>query len=189
MAAPPEKTIRNLTGKWNLNKSLSNDTDPVLALQGIGWMIRKGIGLASISLDVNVYEAAPTPPNESTDPVTHIDIEQSASGLSSTHEKRCLDETFRPHEDWLFGKCRGKAKWLSIDEIDDEFLKSNWEVESPDSKEFLRSFVENPEAGWDATQIWGFQKIDGVRRYCRNIVVKKGDKRVAVRLVYDYAGN
>merc|ERR1712000_717432 len=57
------------------------------------------------------------------DVIQHIDIEQSASGLTSTHEKRCLDDVFREHSDWLFGTVKGKTKWVTLDEVTDEFLK------------------------------------------------------------------
>ncbi|KAI4191290.1 MAG: hypothetical protein L6R41_000217 [Letrouitia leprolyta] len=32
MAAPPEVTLKNLSGKWTMNKKLSDDTDRVLEL-------------------------------------------------------------------------------------------------------------------------------------------------------------
>jgi len=184
MAAPPEKTLKNLTGKYQLNKELSDSIEPVLVVQGIGFFIRKAIGVASISLDVNQYEAPPNPPSTSTDIVTHIDIEQSASGLSSTHEKRCLDNVFREHKDWLFGEVQGKTRWVTADEVTDEHLKKGWE-EGGDGQ-YLQSYVESKTNGWTAEQIWGFQVVDGKRRYCRNIVVLKGSDRAAVRLVYDY---
>merc|ERR1712000_173118 len=156
MAAPPEKTLKNLTGKYVMNKSLSDNPEPVFQLQGVGFLIRKAIGVATVHLEVNAYEAPPNPPNESTDVIRHIDIEQSASGLTSTHEKRCLDDVFREHSDWLFGTVKGKTKWVTLDEVTDEFLKK----------------------GWVAQQIWGFQQVDGLRRYCRNVLVTKDSERI-----------
>ncbi|CAH0001095.1 unnamed protein product [Clonostachys byssicola] len=190
MAAPAEKTLKNLTGKWSLNKTLSGSTDALLALQGIGYLTRKGIGLASVTLDVNEYEAAPKPPNAATEIFTHIDIEQTAAGLSSTHERRCVDDTWREHEDWLFGKVKGRTRWVALAEVDDEFLKTGWEEEKvgEDGKNLILSEVESVGNGWTATQIWGFQKIDGERRYVRHVVVKKEDKTEVVKLVYDYTG-
>ncbi|KAH8736779.1 hypothetical protein BGZ61DRAFT_338953 [Ilyonectria robusta] len=185
MAAPAEKTLNDLSGNWVMNKTLSDSSEPVLSLQGIGWVTRKAIGIASISLAVNQYKAPPKPPNTSTEIVTHVDIVQSASGLSSTHENRCVDETFRDNSDWLFGSVKGRSSWVSLDEIDDEFLKKDWLIEG-EGKNFFKSYVESQDNGWIATQIWGFQTIDGERRYCRHVVVTKGDQRVAIRLVYDY---
>ncbi|RYC54577.1 hypothetical protein CHU98_g11632, partial [Xylaria longipes] len=79
MAAPATKTIGDLSGKWVLNKTLSDPTDPALALQGVGWLLRKAIGAATIHISVTQYV--------DDGGVTHIDIDQSASGLSSTRER------------------------------------------------------------------------------------------------------
>lgn len=163
---------------------MSESPDPALVIQGIGYVIRTGISYATISLTVTQYQAPPKPPHDSSDSFTHIDIDQSASGLTSTQENRCLDDTPREHTDWLFGTVRGRSKWLSLDEVEDAYLKSGWEVEG-DGK-FILSHVDSVDNGWTATQIWGFQKVDGERRYCRKVVVAKGESRAQFRLVYDY---
>ncbi|KAJ4196530.1 Hypothetical protein NCS54_00062500 [Fusarium falciforme] len=183
MAAPAGKTITDLNGKWQLNKTLSDSSEPILALQGIGYLTRKGINIATITLDINQYTAPPKPPNTSTDLFTHVDIVQSASGLTSTKENRCLDETFREHSDWLFGNVKGSSKFVTLDEIDDDFLKQGW---LPDQPKFIRSYVESQGNGWIATQIWGFEEINGERRYVRHVLVTKGSERVTAKLVYDY---
>ncbi|KAH7137192.1 hypothetical protein B0J13DRAFT_559154 [Dactylonectria estremocensis] len=148
-------------------------------------MTRKAIGLATITLEVNQYQAPPKPPNTSTDVFTHIDIVQSASGLSSTNENRCADDTFRDNTDWLFGAVKGRSLFVSQDEIDDEYLKTGWLIEG-EGKTLYKSYVESQDNGWIATQIWGFENINGERRYSRHVVVTKGDKRVQIRMVYDY---
>jgi hypothetical protein len=168
------------------NKDLSDSPEAALSLQGIGFLTRKAIGLATVQIDVNAYEAPPSPPNTSTDPVYHIDIEQTASGISGTKENRNVDGVPRPHSDWLFGTVNAKSTWVSIDEIDDDFLKKGWLVEDPSGKEFLLNQVENEDAGWTAAQVWGFQTIGSERRYVRHVVVKKGDKRETIRMIYDY---
>ncbi|KAL2685080.1 hypothetical protein Neosp_006175 [[Neocosmospora] mangrovei] len=183
MAAPAEKTITDLNGKWLLNKTLSDSSEPILSLQGIGYLTRKGINLATITLDINQYQAPPKPPNTSTDVFTHVDIVQSASGLTSTKENRCLDETFREHSDWLFGNVKGNSKFVPLDEIEDDFLKQGW---LPDQPKFIRSYVESQGNGWIATQIWGFEEVKGERRYVRHVLVTKGSERVTAKLVYDY---
>ncbi|KAL7824198.1 hypothetical protein V8C26DRAFT_385231 [Trichoderma gracile] len=187
MAAPSTKTTKNLNGHWTLNKSLSDSSEPVLALQGIGYITRKAIGLATITIEVRQYEGPPSPPNTSTDPVTHIDIVQSASKLSSTQENRCMDGFTRGHTDWLFGTVEGSSRWVSLDEVADEFLKKGWEVEG-EGKSFITNVAKNAERGWVAEQVWGFQIVDGERRYCRHVVVTKGEERAQIRLVYDFDG-
>lgn len=222
-AAPADKTINDLTGQWEMvrspfppspllpsphlrarqltvrdgqNKKLSDSPDPGLSLQGISWTTRKLIGYATVTLHVTHYHAAPSPPSTSTDPVTHIDINQViVGGLKGTQEVRCLDGAKREHADWLFGRVEGQARWISLDEVDadDESLKKGWlagEAAHPDGKTHIMTHGENLDdgGGWAATQVWGFQEVDGERRYARNIVIKKGSKSEAFRLVYDYKG-
>ncbi|KAK2005091.1 hypothetical protein LX36DRAFT_2560 [Colletotrichum falcatum] len=192
MAAPATKTIADLSGKWVMNKTLSDSPEPALSLQGIGWMTRKAIGLATVTLTVKQYTAPASPPAQGTEPVTHIDIDQVATGgLKGTSEERCLDSEFREHSDWMFGSVRGQSMWMSLDEIEDEFLKKGWlggeaEAVGPAGKGYIYSHVESIDNGWTATQVWGFQTIDGERRHARNILVQKGGKRVEIRLVYDW---
>ncbi|GJC80204.1 hypothetical protein ColLi_03042 [Colletotrichum liriopes] len=182
MAAPATKTIADLSGKWVMNKTLSDSPEPALALQGIGWMTRKAVGLATVTLDVKQYTAPPSPPGEGTEPVTHVDIDQYATaGLKGTSEKRCLDFEFREHSDWMFGTVRGQSKWMSPG-----LARGEAEATGPDGKSHIYSHVESIDNGWTATQIWGFQTIDGERRYARNVLVQKGGKRVEIRLVYDW---
>ncbi|KAM0332121.1 hypothetical protein ACHAQA_002393 [Verticillium albo-atrum] len=194
MAAPAEKTISNLTGKWVMNKALSDSPEPALALQGVSWMVRKGIGLSTVTLHVKQYDGAPKAPSTATESVTHIDISQTATGgIKGTTENRCLDLEWREHSDWLFGNCRGQSDWRAAAEVEDPHLKKGWlegdaESTGPGGKSHVFSHVENLDSGWTATQIWGFQEIDGARRYARNIVVAKGDEKVEFRLVYDWLG-
>lgn len=78
---------------------------------------------------------------------------------------------------------------MSHAEIEDEHLKKGWELEGEEGgKSLFESYVESKDNGWEAKQVWGFQLVDGARRYCRNIVVTKNAEREAIRLVYDYAG-
>ncbi|KAI1130760.1 hypothetical protein F5Y10DRAFT_107764 [Nemania abortiva] len=192
MAAPASKTMASLTGKWSLNKTLSDPTDPALALQGIGWFLRKGIGAAHIVLDVKQYVDSETGK-------PRIDIEQTASGLSSTRERRVLDWTTRDHKDWLFGAVRGQSKFMTLAELtalvaapDGEARKGGW-VDSDflalDWLDEEGGFVLNhvaAEAGWFATQAWGFQDVGGERRHVRNVVVAKGDKFISFKMIYDF---
>ncbi|KAM4059478.1 LCCL domain-containing protein [Hirsutella rhossiliensis] len=189
MAAPTSKTLKDLNGKWNLNKELSDSPDAGLALQGIGYLTRKGIGLASISITVKQYEGpAKQPAGPAGDgPFTHIDIVQSASGLTSTQELRCLDDHAREHSDWLFGTVDGRSRWARLADIEGAYLKQGWLTtgDGNDDTVVVNRAVSKGN-GWTATQVWGFQEIKSQRRYCRNVVIEKGDKSAEFRLVYDF---
>ena len=149
--------------------------------------------MATLTLHIKQFVAPPSPPADpASPPVTHVEIEQTGTGgMKGTTEKRCLDYEFRDHKDWLFGHVKGQSKWMTADEITDDYLKSGWlegdeEKGGPNGETHLISHVESYDAGWTATQIWGFKTIDGVRKYVRNVVIAKGAERVELQLVYDF---
>ncbi|MCJ1272617.1 hypothetical protein MMC21_000403 [Puttea exsequens] len=179
MAAPPEKTLKDLNGKWVMNKTLSDDTDYILQMQGVGWFLRKAISLATITLTITEYIK---------DDSTHVDISQVATGgVGGTTEKRILDWTYRDHEDRIFGKIKGKSRWVKLADVDDDkFLKEGYDDMDG---EHIQGYVESYNNGWTADQVWGFQEIDGKRYHVRHVVVRKGDDWKQARLVYNFQGN
>lgn len=194
MAAPANKTLKDLNGKWFMNKTLSDNPDEGLALQGIGWLTRKAIGMATVTLHVKMYTGPPKPPATSTDPVVHIDIDQTATaGLKGTSEKRCIDSVVREHSDWIFGSVNGHTKWATPAEIETDHLRSNWlegdaEKAGPEGQTHIVNIAESNDSNWVVTQVWGFQEINGERRYARNLVINKGKDKFEFRLVYDWLG-
>lgn len=168
------------------SKTLSDPTDAVLTLQGIGWLKRKAIGLATVTLSIKQYK------DESG--VDHIDIDQTATGgIKGTSEVRTLDWTDRSHDDHIFGSLVAKSRWLpnsgaEWDALDD-FLKQDWleEKVGPNGECFVQNSAVNESVGWFATQIWGFALINGVRYYTRRVVISKKDlsETLKVRLVYE----
>jgi len=183
MATPPEVTLGDLSGQWVMNKTLSDDTDAVLALQGISWFTRKAISFATVTLHVKQY---------TTDGITHIDIDQTATGgIKGTTELRELNWTFREHDDHIFGHLKGKSRWLNLDLVEDTWMKEGWlegdeEKGGPGGEKHIQSYVENEKVGWTGDQIWGFSEIDGKRYYVRRVTIVKGDTTLKVRLVYDF---
>ncbi|KAI1195552.1 hypothetical protein F5X97DRAFT_335234 [Nemania serpens] len=187
MAAPASKTIGNLGGKWRLNKNRSDPTDPAFQLQGISWLTRKIIANATIRLDVKQY----------TDErgTVHIEITQEASG------HRTLDFEERELSDRVFGKIRGQTKFVSAEELDDlvqeksiaddGYLSADWiegraEQTGPGDASHVFNCVRSVGEGWTATQVWGFQMVDGERRYVRNVVVAKDGESRNLKIVYDW---
>jgi hypothetical protein len=191
MAAPPEITIKNLTGKFTMNKSLSDNTDPLLSLQGLSWFLRRTIGLATIILTIKEYEESGQ---------IHIDITSAASGLSSTQEDRTLNWEDQPHQDKIFGKVIGRSRMINLgagtfepqepyDEPTKAFLLART---LKDESALVQTSAKNQDSGygWTAEQVWGFEEVQGKRYYTRRVVGRnaKGDKTERVRLVYDYQG-
>ncbi|KAJ9652618.1 hypothetical protein H2198_008145 [Neophaeococcomyces mojaviensis] len=199
MASPPEVTSKNLSGKYVMNKSLSDDPDKLLALQGLSWLTRRAIGLATVVLTIKEYKDEAG--------AYHIDITSVASGLSTTQENRTLDWQERDHQDRIFGNCRGRSRFVtgtstfqpveSYPPSDLDFLTGGHLKDEKTESKFLdndsvQSYVKNQDSGygWTAEQVWNFEEIKGKRYYIRRVVVKngKGDKSEKVRLVYDYQG-
>ncbi|MCJ1265475.1 hypothetical protein MMC22_005353 [Lobaria immixta] len=164
MAAPPEITINDLSGTW--------------VMQGVGWFMRKAIALSTITLSIKQYV--------DDGGVTHIDIEQTATGGIKTTELRTLDWQVRDHEDRVFGKVDAQARWVKLADVDDDaFLKTGWDdLEG----EHVQGYVESKTNGWTADQIWGFEYVHEKRYHVRHAVVRKGDDWKQARLVYDYLG-
>ena len=52
----------------------------MLTLQGVGWFTRKAIGLATVTLDIEQYQAPPEGSPDTDAPVTHVDVKQTATG-------------------------------------------------------------------------------------------------------------
>ncbi|OAP59701.1 hypothetical protein AYL99_06999 [Fonsecaea erecta] len=194
MAAPPEITCTNLSGKFVMNKTLSDDIDSMLALQGLSWLTRTAISLATVVLTVKEYKQ---------EDIYHVDITSVASGLSTTQENRTLDWQERDHHDRIFGNCRGKSRlWKTGEykmegpgsEEDAVFLQAHKLKDGQTDSKFLddehvQSWVKNmDDAGWQAEQNWGFEDINGERRYTRRVLVWKGGEFRRARLVYDYKG-
>jgi hypothetical protein len=121
----------------------------------------------------------------------HIDIEQpGAAGIKGTTEQRTIDGQKADHEDHIFGHVVGASYWIKASSLkdsneDEAFLKEGWLDD-----EVIDNLVESPRNGWVARLVWGFQKVDvnGVeqRMFVRRVVVKKKDKVVRAKLVYDY---
>ncbi|CAD6502296.1 BgTH12-02534 [Blumeria graminis f. sp. triticale] len=200
MAAPASVTIKDLSGKWSMDKKLSDSPEPSLTLQGVGWVKRKAIATTTIALDVKQYLDASN--------ITHIDIKQTASGIPGTTETRVLDFEKAKHSDHVFGEVEGRCQWITLDKIADplpehtstpeevEFLSKGWicdesENGGPNGERHIDSYVQNDSNKWLARQIWGFSMIEGQRRYVRRVVLKKYEPKTPdhilfVTLVYNY---
>ncbi|KIK70835.1 hypothetical protein GYMLUDRAFT_52036 [Collybiopsis luxurians FD-317 M1] len=185
MAVPVEFTTLNISGKFTMNKSLSDSSDEILRLQGIGWLKRKLISAGTVSLVIKHYKDGD---------VERIDIDQTLSpGGFGTKEERILDWSERNKEDSLFGHIIGRSRRVKLDEIDDDYLKTGWTADAIEHG-FIQSLVSSDTqksgTSWVANQIWGTEEIDNVRRYVRHVFFTgPGGEEIRGRLVYDYTGS
>ncbi|KAL1311635.1 hypothetical protein AAFC00_001745 [Neodothiora populina] len=182
MAAPDKVTLHNLGGTFVLNKSLSDSSDSVLAMQGVSWLVRQAIKYSTITLHVKEYV--------DDQDKTHIDIEQVASAGSSNLEERMLDWAFQEKTDRVFGHVKGRSRFIKVEDIDEPYLKQGWDQKFLDDggNELVESYTESLSSTWTADQTWGFEVIGGERRYVRHVFAKKGKEEHRIKLVYDWQG-
>ncbi|KAG0696022.1 hypothetical protein DFH29DRAFT_1004910 [Suillus ampliporus] len=187
MASPPEVTTKNLSGKFIMNKTLSDDGDDILKLQGVSWFKRRAISMFTLTLVVKHY----------TDEAgrEHIDIAQTLSGgIPGTNEDRILDWEERSDNDDVFGVVIGQSKRIELEEVEDEFLKSGWTEDTVEDRTVLvveRSDTSKSGKEWKAEQTWGFEILNGERRHARHIKFTSSDKKdgpLFKHLYYDYVG-
>ncbi|KAL4940590.1 hypothetical protein BDV06DRAFT_196339 [Aspergillus oleicola] len=192
MAVPAQMTIATLSGQFVPNKALSDDADSSLALQGVPWLLRKGISLASPKFVLSQTTEGGTG-------VVNITVSGVGSGVT---EKRILNWEPVLGNNPLFGKTEAQSRLYTsplekVESHSDEDYKflnaeilknggsSNW-AEDPESQH-LHCIITNTEAGWTMEQVWGFEEIDGKKYHTRRSVVRKGDAVERGRLVYNYA--
>ncbi|KAJ5189462.1 hypothetical protein N7491_005793 [Penicillium cf. griseofulvum] len=143
MAAPQEITIESLSGHWVLNKDLSTETDPILKLQKLPWLLRKAFGFATIHTQITQF---PTP-STSSHLSTNIDfLQTSTANLAPTKEERVLDWKTSHHEDYFFGQVQGQSEFVHGVTDADGIVRPGFELQTANAnseiKLFLRGEVE-----------------------------------------------
>ena len=158
------------------NKGLSDELDPVLKLQGVGWVVRKAITWQTVTLHVKQYEK---------DSVETLETNLTGTGgLKLATEVRPLDWEFRESTDPAFGTIKEKTRYVQQAEIDDTYLREGW----CQGEDLMECWGENMARGWTGNQVWGFAVVNGERKHVRKLVVAKGEKALKITLVYDWAG-
>jgi hypothetical protein len=184
------------------NKTLSDDSDDILKLQGLSWFKRRAISMFTLTLGVKHYtdEAG----NE------HIDVEQTLSGgIKGSNEDRILDWEARGEVDDIFGAVIGKSKKVKAEEVEDEFLKSGWTEDTfEDGLVLAIDWSDTAKSGMDwraemvrlysflslvvphILQTWGFEVLNGERRHARRLKFTSSNKKdgpIFKHLYYDYS--
>jgi len=162
----PRKSLKDLSGKWSMNRDLSTDVDPVLKLQGFNIMMRKAISVAPVNLNIK----------QPSDNEIHIEQSTTAAVLAVIKEEWYFDWESRDQKDAFLGKVKSKSRWTTAKEIKDGFLTGELDPE----EEIIEAEVESYDYGWKARQVWTFEGEHFVRR----VVTTKGEERVESVLIY-----
>lgn len=181
MAAPNDLSIRRLNNTtWAANKALSGDSDAVLTLQGVHYLLRTILGAAQVTVSIKQWE-------NSTNGTSYFEMENNiayAYGIPGVTDTYVTDFEPKEYYDTIFGNVRDRARWIRTNELHDAFQREAWAEET----EVLELFTDHLDVGATTSQVCGFEVIEGERRYTRRLVVSKGDDVLRVRLVFDYVG-
>ncbi|KEQ99054.1 hypothetical protein AUEXF2481DRAFT_1872 [Aureobasidium subglaciale EXF-2481] len=182
MAVPDTVNLRNLSGTFNLNKTLSDSSDAALKMQGIGWVVRQAVKYSNITLHVKQFVDE--------NGLEHIDNEQVTTGNIRNTEERVVDYAWHEKDDKVFGMVTGRSRFVKLDEIEHDYLKQGWDEKflAEGDREVFQSIVNSvgKKPNWTADQVWGFEVVDGQKRHTRRIIVKRGKEEYKLRLVYDW---
>ncbi|KAK4498685.1 hypothetical protein PRZ48_009195 [Zasmidium cellare] len=181
MAAPDDLSIKSLNNTtWAANKTLSGDSDAVLTLQGVHYLLRTILGAAQITVGIKQWD-------DPTTGTTHLEMENNiayAYGLPGVTDTYVTDFSPKEYYDTIFGNVRDRARWVRVNELRDAFQKEAWAEET----EVLELWTDHLDVGASTSQVCGFEVVEGERRYTRRLVVSKGEDVLRVRLVFDYVG-
>ncbi|KIP12413.1 hypothetical protein PHLGIDRAFT_17572 [Phlebiopsis gigantea 11061_1 CR5-6] len=177
-------TTLNLSGKYTQNKGQSDDTDEILRLQGVGWLTRRAIQMATLYVTIT---------HATEGGVEKITVDQVLSGgVGSSSETRVLDWQERDVDDKLFGAVVTRTERSKPEGLDNDWLKADWpETVREQGVIHTSGHSDTAKSGatWSAEMTWGLQDIDGERKYTRHVYfIGPGGEEIKARLVYDYTG-
>ncbi|KKK15991.1 hypothetical protein P175DRAFT_0440682 [Aspergillus ochraceoroseus IBT 24754] len=207
MAIPADITLKTLKGSWALDKSVADDADPILKLQGVGWLMRKAIGAATLTLHFA---------SSAEDSTVRLEMRQTLTGgIPGATEERIMDWAERERSNHVYGHTLTRSQFINgvrgadgdvqpdlnlqskppsaaIEAEIQRFLcggipQLNDALESEGYKGiYIHDFGRNEQAGWTAEQVWSLELISSQAYLTRRVVVVKGGSYEMARLVYKF---
>ncbi|KAL4881105.1 hypothetical protein BJY04DRAFT_218622 [Aspergillus karnatakaensis] len=177
------------------DKALSDNADGFLTLQGVPWLLRKAIRLASPKLTITQST------NEKG--VAVVDLSVVGIGGRVVTEQRVLDwEPVLSHNP-LYGRTMTRSRLYSSmlersprhSDEDYAYLSARiakdgsascWAEGEGEDGLHLHCVISNEEGGWTIDQVWGFEEINGERYHTRRSVLIKGEAVERGRIVYRF---
>lgn len=203
MAAPPEKTIKDLNGKWVFERKLSTGMDEVLSLQGLSWLKIKVsqrqkpciLGKHKLTAPqalavISVTETCTQYVDEKE--ITHIDITPTVTGgFKGNNSARLVDGVERTTHTDEFGDVRESTRWsdLSDIDVDDDFLRTGWvyaDAERGVGERHLVLDASMDKGNCVLKGVWGFVDVGGKRYHARKTTCVKGGKTARCCAVYSW---
>ncbi|KAL3470327.1 hypothetical protein BJX99DRAFT_264319 [Aspergillus californicus] len=211
MEIPKEIALKSLKGSWTLDKSVSDDADSILKLQGVGWLTRKAIGAATLTLHFTSDVEA----SSSSAPTPHLTMRQTLTGgIPGSTEERIMDWVERERSNHIYGDVKSRSRLISgviedgavrpvltlqskaqpasIEEEVKTFLRGGTpytaQTETDYTDLYVHDFGRNEKSGWTAEQIWSIEVINSQQYLTRRVAVVREDGYELARLVYKFSG-
>lgn len=102
MAVPTTVTVKDLTGKYSMNKTISDSSATTLKIQSVGFIVRQTVQYSPITIELKQYtDDAGT---------IHLDQVQTVVGGITSDEERTIDGVLREKDNPIWGKVKGTTK-------------------------------------------------------------------------------
>ncbi|KAL3434297.1 hypothetical protein BDV09DRAFT_170143 [Aspergillus tetrazonus] len=152
MATPTDITFENYNGSWTMDRTISDPTDPILAMQGLSWFMRTTLAWVTITLNTKQYQDAEHPDDKT---IQHIDVDNIVTGgVQGTSEARVTDWKKREHSDTIFGRVEGQSRLIRGSAKDGK-VRPNVDVCTKIQDEKIGRFLRG-EIGADGSETEGF---------------------------------
>ncbi|KAI5242055.1 hypothetical protein E4T43_05023 [Aureobasidium subglaciale] len=155
MAVPDTVNLRNLSGTYNLNKTLSDSSDAalkmvpsplsscsVLSNLTTTRIARYRLGCSpgcqilehytscqagTVKEQISKWITTKTWQFVDENGMEHIDNEQVTTGNIRNTEERVVDYEWHEKDDKVFGMVTGRSRFVKLDEIEHDYLKQGWD--------------------------------------------------------------
>ncbi|KAL4772973.1 hypothetical protein BDW60DRAFT_31897 [Aspergillus nidulans var. acristatus] len=152
MATPTDITFENYNGSWTMDRTISDPTDPILAMQGLSWFMRTTLAWVTITLNTKQYQDAEHPDDKT---IQRIDVDNIVTGgVQGTSEARVTDWKKREHSDTIFGRVEGQSRLIRGSAKDGK-VRPNVDVCTRIQDEKIGRFLRG-EIGADGSETEGF---------------------------------
>ncbi|KAL2837113.1 hypothetical protein BJY01DRAFT_251629 [Aspergillus pseudoustus] len=199
-------------GAWVMDKGRSNNIDGVLTLQGVGWLKRKAMLVATVTLRNTLAENK----GSTSHPLKLVTGLTVTGGIPGAMEARVFDWADKHHDDNVFGNVIIRTQLLKAVQNSEGTLRANLRLElslaqaadEQDAELFLASdavgssalaaetgngspvyihdFIRSEVGKWSVEQVWGLELVGSTNFLTRRIVATKDGKYEKALIVYKF---
>ncbi|KAL8704426.1 MAG: hypothetical protein Q9201_002417 [Fulgogasparrea decipioides] len=176
--------ILDVTGHWSLNRTLSDSLEDTFMLQGIPWIVRKVINVAT--LELSFQQDLP----ETEDAPIRFTVKQTVrpGGFDSANEY-ILDGKTRYDTVPIFGEVSATNSYVTEDDVTvADSLQREVERTQGQQRIGIMEITAGVHTGWTSRTLWGFERIEGIKHLCKYATTTKDGQKATARMVFDYLG-